>query len=65
MQKFLQGMSTSTLVHFEMASFTEESLLKELAAKVVPFADSLGMNEQELPNILGKSLSPLLVASQD
>ncbi len=40
-----------TRIHFEMASFVEESLLLELAHEVIPYADSLGMNEQELPNL--------------
>ncbi|XP_046623725.1 ADP-dependent glucokinase isoform X2 [Neodiprion virginianus] len=41
----------STKIHFEMASFTEESLLLELTELVIPFADSLGMNEQEVTNL--------------
>ena len=60
-----------TRIHFEMASFVDESLLKgmllrpfykfiqslmslyftELTTEVIPYADSLGMNEQELPNL--------------
>ncbi|XP_067941684.1 ADP-dependent glucokinase-like [Watersipora subatra] len=52
LEKFLKDMAPSTLTHFEMASFTEESLLKGLIAKVLPYAESLGMNEQELPNLL-------------
>lgn len=40
-----------TRVHFEMASFVDESLLQELTTIVIPHADSLGMNEQELPNL--------------
>lgn len=40
-----------TRIHFEMASFVDESLLLELTEHVVPYADSLGMNEQELPNL--------------
>ena len=43
--------SERTRVHFEMASFVDESLLLELTEYVVPYADSLGMNEQELPNL--------------
>ncbi|XP_076011799.1 ADP-dependent glucokinase [Genypterus blacodes] len=39
-------------VHFEMASFVEESIMQDLLHYVVPHADSLGMNEQELPNLL-------------
>ena len=40
-----------TRIHFEMASFVDESLLSELTEHVIPYADSLGMNEQELPNL--------------
>ncbi|XP_032819822.1 ADP-dependent glucokinase-like [Petromyzon marinus] len=42
------------LVHFEMASFSDSSLLAELLDELLlPAADSLGMNEQELPNLRG------------
>lgn len=41
----------STRVHFEMASFVDETLLQDLTEFVIPYADSLGMNEQELPNL--------------
>lgn len=41
----------STKIHFEMASFAEENLLLELSDHVIPFADSLGMNEQEIANL--------------
>ncbi|XP_061881902.1 ADP-dependent glucokinase [Entelurus aequoreus] len=45
--------STPTIgVHFEMASFVEESIMEDLLYYVIPHADSLGMNEQELPNLL-------------
>ncbi|XP_061621892.1 ADP-dependent glucokinase [Phyllopteryx taeniolatus] len=45
--------SSPTLgVHFEMASFVEESIMEDLVHYVIPQADSLGMNEQELPNLL-------------
>lgn len=39
-------------VHFEMASFTEEVLMNDIVRHVLPQADSVGMNEQELPNLL-------------
>lgn len=42
----------SAMIHFEMASFTQENLFKELVKSVIPQADSLGMNEQELPNLV-------------
>ena len=41
----------TTRIHFEMASFTDEDLLRDLAKYVIPYSDSLGMNEQELPNL--------------
>lgn len=40
-----------TLIHFEMASFVELELLQLLLKNVIPFSDSLGMNEQELDNL--------------
>lgn len=42
----------STLIHFEMASFVEIELIKELLTNVIPFSDSLGMNEQEVDNLV-------------
>ncbi|MGH0190444.1 UNVERIFIED_CONTAM: hypothetical protein FKN15_046101 [Acipenser sinensis] len=42
----------ATGVHFEMASFVDEGLMQALLSQVVPYASSLGMNEQELPNLL-------------
>jgi ADP-dependent glucokinase len=38
-------------IHFEMASFTEEALMQDLVSLLLPHVDSLGMNEQELPNL--------------
>ena len=38
--------SPNTRVHFEMASFAEAELLYQLTQHVIPYADSLGMNEQ-------------------
>lgn len=54
MKKIANVLSTlppSTKIHFEMASFTEARLLSELVKYVIPYADSLGMNEQELADI--------------
>ncbi|KAK5873814.1 hypothetical protein PBY51_018819 [Eleginops maclovinus] len=48
----LSSSSPTIGVHFEMASFVEESIMEELLHYVIPHADSLGMNEQELPNLL-------------
>ncbi|XP_072558904.1 ADP-dependent glucokinase-like isoform X2 [Paramormyrops kingsleyae] len=50
--QLLDSSSPGMGVHFEMASFVDEGLLSELLRLVLPRADSLGMNEQELPNLL-------------
>lgn len=42
----------STLIHFEMASFVEIELINELLLNVIPYTDSLGMNEQEVDNLV-------------
>ena len=34
-----------------MASYTDAELLEDLTKHIIPYTDSLGMNEQELPNI--------------
>ncbi|XP_063049335.1 ADP-dependent glucokinase [Engraulis encrasicolus] len=52
LSSLMSSASAETSVHFEMASFVDEELLAELLEGVVPLADSLGMNEQELPNLL-------------
>lgn len=49
--KLLASLPPTTKIHFEMASFTEERLLMELIEYVIPHADSLGMNEQELADL--------------
>lgn len=48
---FLAHVPFTTLTHFEMASFADESLLSDLVETVLIYSDSLGMNEQELPNL--------------
>ncbi|XP_028837131.1 ADP-dependent glucokinase isoform X2 [Denticeps clupeoides] len=48
----LSSAPLETSVHFEMASFVDEGLMVHLMKLVLPHADSLGMNEQELPNLL-------------
>ncbi|XP_058835497.1 ADP-dependent glucokinase [Topomyia yanbarensis] len=47
----IQAQSTDTLIHFEMASFVELQLLQLLLKNIVPYSDSIGMNEQELDNL--------------
>lgn len=43
---------SDVLVHFEMASYVDLALLNHLTKLVLPFVDSVGMNEQELSNLL-------------
>ncbi|XP_066588073.1 ADP-dependent glucokinase [Prorops nasuta] len=50
-KKQMINRSPSTKIHFEMASFVEEQLLLDLCDSVIPYADSLGMNEQEIANL--------------
>lgn len=49
----LSSVPKETHVHFEMASFVEQECLKDIIDNVVFYSNSLGMNEQELPNLLG------------
>ena len=51
LSELLRALPRATKIHFEMASITEERLMKELMDYVLPYADSLGMNEQELANL--------------
>jgi len=50
-KKVMQSVEKNTMIHFEMASFVDESLLSELTEHIIPQSDSIGMNEQELPNL--------------
>ncbi|XP_016966509.1 ADP-dependent glucokinase [Drosophila biarmipes] len=47
----LTSQPSDTLNHFEMASYVELQLLQQLQQFVLPYVDSLGMNEQELSNL--------------
>ena len=51
MAEWLKRLPASIKIHFEMASFGEYEMMKSLIENIVPHVDSLGMNEQELPNI--------------
>ena len=48
----IDASSRSALTHFELASFVDEDLLSDLLKRVLPYSHSIGMNEQELPNLL-------------
>lgn len=47
----LTSQPQDTLQHFELASYVELQLLQQLRQFVLPYVDSLGMNEQELSNL--------------
>jgi ADP-dependent glucokinase len=61
----LAGLPQETHTHFEMASFAEPACLQDIVETVVRYADSLGMNEQELPNLLGLLSSGSITAVAD
>lgn len=48
----MMSQKPSTLIHFEMASYVETKLVLDLTETIIPYSDSLGMNEQELANLL-------------
>ncbi|KAI8432001.1 hypothetical protein MSG28_004530 [Choristoneura fumiferana] len=50
-KKQILSQPLETLVHFEMASYVDLELLLHLESKVLPYVDSVGMNEQELTNL--------------
>ncbi|EDW19397.1 ADP-dependent glucokinase [Drosophila mojavensis] len=50
-QSQLTSQPPGTLQHFELASYVELELLHQLRQYVLPYVDSLGMNEQELSNL--------------
>ncbi|XP_061173538.1 uncharacterized protein LOC133182704 [Saccostrea echinata] len=52
LKNLLASTPRKTSIHFELASFTDEKLLREIRDNVVLYSDSLGMNEQELPNLV-------------
>ncbi|XP_037085596.1 ADP-dependent glucokinase-like [Pollicipes pollicipes] len=47
----MRSQPARTKIHFEMASFADTGLLREMMQMVTPYVDSMGMNEQELPNL--------------
>lgn len=51
-QEMLSILPRKTKIHFEFASFTDMNLLHEIMDKVIVYADSIGLNEQELPNLV-------------
>ena len=54
LQLFLDTMKAP--IHFEMAPFHQEEYFDELLQYIIPYSSSVGMNEQELPNLWSKLL---------
>lgn len=50
-QQIVARSRSTTLIHFEMASYVEMELVQQLFEHIVPYVDSIGMNEQELDNL--------------
>ncbi len=51
-QKQLSAQKSSTLTHFEMASYIDIDNLLGIQKYIIPSVDSIGMNEQEVENLL-------------
>lgn len=47
----MRNQPPSPKIHFEMASFVEGSLMLDLNEIIIPYADSIGINEQEIVNL--------------
>jgi len=47
--QMLAAARSSMRVHVELSTFAEQSTLRDIIEQVVQHADSLGLNEQELP----------------
>ncbi|KAJ8309330.1 hypothetical protein KUTeg_014204 [Tegillarca granosa] len=52
LRNLLTSTPRTTKIHFELASFTDHTLFQEIIDNVLLYSDSLGMNEQELPNLV-------------
>jgi len=51
LSQMLTAAHPSMRIHVELSTFTEESTLRQIIERVVQHADSLGLNEQELPTL--------------
>merc|ERR1711976_57912 len=51
--------------HFELASFVDTELVQEIIQKLMPYVDSVGCNEQELPNIYSALSTGKLITIAD
>ncbi|PIK52129.1 putative ADP-dependent glucokinase [Apostichopus japonicus] len=56
LQKLMVGLSPDIKTHFEFASFAEEQMLRDLLQYIIPYSNSIGMNEQELPTLQSSEL---------
>ncbi|CAH8832596.1 unnamed protein product [Trichobilharzia szidati] len=52
LNRFLSSLPSETLIHFEMASYVNKDFTMDLLKTVLPHSDSIGLNEQELPNLV-------------
>lgn len=52
LSNLFKELPSKSMVHFEMGVFHEHALFVDLLKYVFPYSDSIGMNEQDLPNLL-------------
>ena len=55
----------ATKTHFELASFVDTDLVNEIIKEIIPYSDSIGCNEQELPNIYAALTGKELITVAD
>jgi len=51
-QSLMASANSKTKTHFELASFVDDEIMTSIKKYVLPYSESIGMNEQELPNLL-------------
>jgi len=61
----LKSLDKKVPIHLELASFAEKDCMKDILNHVVPLSDSLGMNEQELPNLMSMMTNDTITLISD
>ena len=57
MKSLMAEAPLETKIHFELASFVDDSTLSEIKKNIIPYADSIGMNEQEQRFVINQNIS--------
>ena len=57
MKRLMAEAPLETKIHFEFASFVDNSTLSEIKKNILPYTDSIGMNEQEQRFVIKRKIS--------